>query len=239
MCSRRLLAASLMAAGCSTQLAPLLDSPVPVSALPEAAGPPVPLLVCRFADHRDTRLVTPSPVGLIPGPNLFYTGSTLHRVDRGGFAGVTGGRPHVRMGDLEMALPDLLAASIREVRPNWPIEVTASPDRCRSGGDAMFVIDGAIRRTDLRMHTNIVPLGLLGVVGAPFSFLQFDGELDVEIRQAGTGAVLWRHGFEIDERRAVGFYYGGKAAYEMFSALLRETVAQSVVSVVHIGERGA
>ncbi|MBZ5710640.1 hypothetical protein [Nannocystis pusilla] len=237
MCPRRLLAASLMAAGCSTHLAPLLDSPVSVSALPEAAGPPVSLLVCRFADHRDTRLVTPSPVGLIPGPNLFYTGGTLHRVDR--FADVHGGRHQVRMGDLETALPDLLAASIREVRPSWPIEVTASPDRCRSGGDAMFVIDGAIRRTDLRMHTNIVPLGFLALVGVPFSFLHFTGELDVEIRQAGTGAVLWRHGFEIDERRSAGFYYGHRAAYEMFSALLHETVAQSVVSVVHVGERGA
>jgi len=239
MFPRRLFAASLFAAGCSTQLAPLHDSPIPIAALPEAEGPPVSLLVCRFTDLRSDRLVTPSPIGMIPGPNLFYTGSTIHRVDRGGFLGYRGGRPQARMGDLEMALPDLLAASIREVRPHWPIEITASPERCRSGGDAQLVIDGAIRRTDMRVHTNVVPLGMLALLGLPFSFLHFDGELDIEIRHADTGAVAWRHGFEIDERRNVGLYYGYKAAYEMFSALLRETVAQSVVSAIHIGERGA
>ncbi|MDC0720330.1 hypothetical protein [Nannocystis bainbridge] len=239
MLSRGLVVASLLAAGCSTHLASLHEAPVRLPALPEAVGPPVSLLVCRFDDLRGDVLTTTSPVGLIPGPNLFYMGHTFHQVDRGGFVGSKNGRPLVRAGDLRTALPDLLAATIREARPDWAIEVTASPERCRAGGEATFVIDGAIRRTEMRVHSNAVPLGLLAVIGVPFSFLSFAGELDVEIRRADTGAVAWRHGFRIDERRAVGLYYGQKAAYTMFSALLQETVAQSVTSAIHIAERRA
>ncbi|WAS90948.1 hypothetical protein [Nannocystis punicea] len=239
MLSRAIAVASLVAAGCSTHLAPLHDTPIQLPALPEAAGPPVPLLVCRFDDLRGDRLMTTSPVGLIPGPNLLYMGNTIHYVDRGGFAGSKHGRPQVRSGDLGTALPDLLAATIREARPDWPIEVTASPERCRKGGDARYVIDGAIRRTDMRIHSNAVPLGVLALIGAPFTFLSFDGEFDVEIRRADTGAIAWRHGFRIDERRAVGLYYGHKAAYTLFSSLLQETVAKSVASAIHIAERGA
>ncbi|MFZ6179266.1 hypothetical protein [Nannocystis pusilla] len=239
MLPRGLALASLVAAGCSTHLSPLHEAPIHLPALPEASGPPVPLLVCRFDDLRGDRLMTTSPVGLIPGPNLLYMGNTIHYVDRGGFAGSKNGRPQVRSGDLQTALPDLLAATIREARPDWPIEVTASPERCRAGGDARYVIDGAIRRTDLRLHSNAVPLGVLGLLGVPFTFLSFDGELDVEIRRADTGAIAWRHGFRIDERRAVGLYYGHKAAYTLFSSLLQETVAHSVASAIHIAERGA
>ncbi|PCC73851.1 hypothetical protein SAMN02745121_06230 [Nannocystis exedens] len=233
------MVASLVAAGCSTQLSPLHDAPVALPALPEAAGPPVSLLVCRFDDLRGERLMTTSPIGLVPGPNLLYMGNTIHYVDRGGFAGSKNGRPLVRTGDLQTALPDLLAATIREARPDWPIEVTASPERCRAGGDAAYVIDGAIRRTDLRLHSNAVPLGVLALLGAPFTFLSFEGELDVEIRRADRGAIAWRHGFRIDERRAVGLYYGHEAAYSLFSSLLQEAVAHSVASAIHIAERNA
>ena len=92
---------------------------------------------------------------------------------------------------------------------------------CIATHSAAKPIAGAIRRTDLHMRINIVPLGALALLGTPLSFVQFDGELDVEIRRADSGAIVWRHGFEIDERRNVGLYYGYKAAYEMFSALLR------------------
>lgn len=237
MLSRGVFVASLAMSGCSTQLAPLIDEPVAVS-VPEAAGPPVSLLVCRFADLRGDVHSRINPVSLIPGPNFVYTGQTFHYVERVGFPGSKNGRPLIRQGDLQNALPDMIAAAVLQARPHWTVEVTASRDRCRSGGDAALVIDGAVRRTDLRTHFNVVPLGLLALLGVPYVFVAFDGELDVEVRHADSGAIAWRHGFEIDERRSVGAYYNHRAASEMFSALVRETVAQSVTSAIHIAERG-
>lgn len=47
----------------------------------------------------------------------------------------------------------------------------------------------------------------------------------MERRRVDTGAIAWRHGVRIDERRAVGLYYGHKTAFTLFSSLLQETVA--------------
>ena len=85
----------------------------------------------------------------------------------------------VVMGSLASDLPDLLAQAIVRARPTWKVEVTASEDRCRSGGDASLVIAGAIRRTELREHMNFVPLGLLAVLGVPHRFVDFSDDLAV------------------------------------------------------------
>lgn len=236
---RCLFVAALAAAGCTTQLAGLHDAPVPVPALPEASGPPVSLLVCRFGDLRGERYHKTAAVGLIPGPNFFYAGTTHYYVDRSGLVDDRGGRPQIRVGDLSTALPDMIADSLKKARPTWHVEVTASRDRCRSGGDAAFVIDGEIRRTELRAHNNLVPLGLLSLLGTPFTFLEFTGDVAVEVRRADTGAAVWRHDFQVDERRAVGLYYNKNAGLALFERLLRETVERSAAGAVHVAERGA
>ena len=143
---------TIVAAGCSVQLRGLHDAPIEVPALPPAAGPPVSLLVCRFADLRGQRFARISAADHIPVANFFYMGTTIYHVDRAGFAlGAQGGKQQVVLGTLENQLPDMIAASIQRARPDWQIEVTASKDRCASGGDASPDASGAhARRTDAR-----------------------------------------------------------------------------------------
>lgn len=221
------------------QIQGLHDAPITLPPLPAAAGPPVSVLICRFADKRGERYMRISPAGAIPMVNLFYTGETFYYADRGGFAGDSKrGHPQIKVGTLENTLPDLVAASLRAARPDWPIEVTASPERCRSGGDAQYVVDGAIRRTELRVHTSFLPLGLLSIVGVPGKFVDFVGEFDVEVRHAATGRAAWSHTFKSDERRAVGLYYNRHSGREMFAALLVEAVQRTTAGAVHVAERG-
>lgn len=229
---------TIVAAGCSMQLKGLHDAPIEVPALPPAAGPPVSLLVCRFADLRGDRFARTSAADHIPVVNFFYMGTTIYHVDRAGFAlGLQGGRQQVVLGTLENQLPDMIAASILQARPDWRIEVTASKDRCASGGDATYVIDGAIRRTELKVHTSLLPLGLLAVVGAPAKFVDFTGEIDVEVRRTG-GTRAWQHTFQSDERRAVGLYYNHKSEHRLFTALLRDAVEKASSGAIHVAERG-
>ncbi len=235
----RLLPLFLALAGCSMQIQGLHDAPIPLPPLPAAVGPPVSVLVCRFADKRGDKFMRLSPAGMIPMVNLFYMGETFYYADRGGFAGDTRrGHPQLMVGTLETSLPDLVAASIREARPGWPVEVTASLDRCRSGGDAQYVIDGSIRRTELRVHTSFLPLGVLALFGVPGKFVDFVGEVDVEVRDARTGRAAWSHTFLTDERRAVGLYYHRHSGRDMFSALLVDTVQRTSTGAIHVAERG-
>jgi hypothetical protein len=228
------------AGGCSTQLQGLHDDPIELAVLPPAEGPPVSLLVCRFADRRGDRFARDPPSNFVPYVPLFYAGKTNYHLDHAGFiARSRGGRPQVVMGSLPNDLPDLLAKSIQRARPAWHIEVTASEDRCRSGGDASFVIAGAIRRTELREHVNFVPLGVLALLGVPHRFIDFVGEFDVEVRHASTGARAWDHTFRVDERRAVGLYYNRHVAQDLFTGLLRATVEQSASGAIQLAERGA
>lgn len=236
---RCLVAVLAATAACTTGAQGLHDAPIEVPALPEAAGPPVPLLVCRFEDLRGERFGRIAASGVIPFVNLFYTGSTTYYADRGGFLRDKGVKSDVAVGTIENALPDLVARTIKQQRPAWPIEVTATRERCRSGGDAAFVIDGSIRRTELRNHTNFLPLGVLSLLGTPLGFVDFVGELDVEVRRADTGAAVWRHTFQIDERRAVGLYYGRDAGYRLFTALVSDTVRAAAAGAIHVAERGA
>lgn len=236
---RWLLVPLLAAAGCSTQLRGLHDAPIEIPALPPAAGPPVSLLVCRFADLRGERFARTSPADAIPIANFFYTGTTIYYMDRAGFVtGTRRGMPQVSLGALETALPDMIAAAIQKARPRWQVEVTASKDRCESGGDATYVIDGAIRRTELRIHGNLLPLGLLSPLGAPGRFIDFNGEVDVAVRHAGTGKTAWHHTFHSDERRAVGLYYNRHASHALFTALVTDAARHTSAGAIHIAERG-
>lgn len=235
-----LLACSVAAGGCSTQLQGLHDAPIELNVLPAAPGPPVSLLVCRFVDRRGDRFSRDPGSNFVPYVPLFYAGTTRYHVDHAGFiARPRGGRPQVVMGSLASDLPDLLAQAIVRARPTWKVEVTASEDRCRSGGDASLVIAGAIRRTELREHMNFVPLGLLAVLGVPHRFVDFVGEFDVEVRRADTGARAWDRYFRVDERRPVGLYYNRHVAHDLFTGLLRDTVEQTASGAIQLAERGA
>jgi hypothetical protein len=236
---RCLVVALTTATACTSGARGLHDAPIEVPALPEAAGPPVSLLVCRFEDLRGDRFGRNAPTAAIPVVNFFYTGGTSYYADRSGFLRDKGFKTDVLVGTIENTLPDLVARTIQEKRPAWPIEVTATRERCRGGGDAAFVIDGAIRRTELRTHFNLFPLAVMSLVGTPLAFVDFTGELDIEIRHAGTGAAVWRHTFQIDERRAVGLYYNRHAGYELFAALVRDAVRGAAAGAIHVAERGA
>ncbi|MEZ4450335.1 MAG: hypothetical protein R3B09_12730 [Nannocystaceae bacterium] len=206
--------------------------------LPDAVGPPVSLLICRFEDRRGERFHSPAVLGAIPVAHLLYSADTYHYPDRLVMTrGNLRGRPQLTQGPLDTALPDLLAATLGRARPRWQIEVTASKDRCRSGGDAAYVIDGAIRRTELKVHMNMVPLGVLGVLGAPTSFVDFVAEVDVEVRRA-DGGEAWAQTFRADARKATGLYYNRFAAPDLLSALVTETVQGSVEGAIHVAERG-
>jgi hypothetical protein len=229
------------AAACSTQLQGLHDAPIDLPTLPPAStAPPVSLLVCRFTDHRGDRFARGTATDFIPYAALFYTSVTAYHLDHSGFMGRRHhGRPQVILGSLTTDLPDLVAAAIQRARPTWKIEVTGSKDRCRTGGDATYVIDGAIRRTELRSHMNVVPLGLLALIGVPHRFVDFVGEFDVEVRHAGTGARAWDHTFKVDERRSIGLYYNRHVAHDLFTALLRDTVATTASGAISLAERGS
>lgn len=190
-------------------------------------------LIYPFEDLRGGEYGYIYATSFIPVVDFFHIGSTNEYPEQSGsLESSQGGRPMVTVGSLDTAMPYLLSSLMRQMRLTQsvtPID-EANTQVDLSGFD--YVVMGKLRRTHFETHINIVPLGLLSLLGVPYCFVSMDMSYEVDVFRPGSMSVpLAHHTYQFRGSRSVGLYYNLSAYYDLFIEGLEETMPRVVTDL--------
>jgi hypothetical protein len=95
-----------------------------------------------------------------------------------------------------------------------------------------YVVMGKLKRTTLVSHGNIVPLGLLGILGAPYVFVSYSIEYEIQLfRPADMSAPVSTNVYTYAGKKVVGLYYNLSAPYDLFVQALEATLPEVVADI--------
>ncbi|MBM4370493.1 MAG: hypothetical protein FJ098_02515 [Deltaproteobacteria bacterium] len=221
----------LIALGCSFRAEQLSQQPLTLdSTVDLRAQTNKKFLIYPFEDLRGGEYGYLYPTALIPVVNFFHIGSYNKFPEQAGILRANrGGRPIVSVGSMDSAMPYLLATMMRQMKFTGnatPLESVNAKVDLRSFD---FVVQGKLKKTRYDQHTNLIPLGVLGLLGMPYTFTSLEMEYEVFLfraRDLATPIITRTYSFE--DSTAVGLYYNQSAAFDMFIAGLETTLPQVV-----------
>lgn len=159
------------------------------------------------------------------GYNRFPEQANLLRANRGG-------RPTVTVGALDSAMPFLLAELMRKMRLSsyaTPLEEVNTKVDLRSFD---YVVTGSLKTTRFAAHTNLIPLTLIGILGVPYLFTNYELEYDVAVAPAqDPSRPIMKKTYKFTDSTVVGLYYNHSAAFDMFIGALEQTLPTVVEDV--------
>lgn len=225
----------VLLAGCSGSQALRLDShdisfDGPVEA-PEKAD--AHFLLLPFEDERGPEFGYVYPSTFIPIASLFHMGGYTGYPEN---AGILKGRQDdqwvVSVGTLDQAMPYLLATLMEQMKlstnsvPLDSFEVEVAPEPFD------YLVKGRLIKTRYNEHVNIVPLGILGLLGAPYRFSDYEMEFEVSVfAAADLASPVLKKTYSFSDEKVGGAYYNHHAAWKMFMAGLENTLPQVIRDV--------
>ena len=201
------------------------------------------LLLHPFEDLRGGTFSHIFATTFIPVVQLFHLGGSSGYPEMTGILRSSdGGRAVATVGSLPVALPYLLANMIREMR----LTSSATPlTELNNRSDARrfnWHVRGRVLRTHFASHGNIVPLGLLGILGVPFNFVRYDMEYEVQLFARDDPQPVFVGRYPFAARRAVGLYYNLSAYHDLVVDALESTlprVVRDLAVAIHRAEASA
>lgn len=226
-CSVTMLMVFAAAVGCSTRAQQLRSQPLNTTfSVANNEQTTKKFLIYPAEDLRGGVYGLLYPTTLIPGINFFHMGDSKNFPETSGMlrSGMA-----VTVGSLPSAFPYLLAEMMRTTRftPNaTPIDQTNTKVKLRSFN---YVIMGKILKSEFERHINIIPLAVLGIVGAPYIFVK--GEVTFEIslyRTRNMNKPLFTKKYTHTDSKAVGLYYNHNACFDIFIEALESKLVEVV-----------
>lgn len=190
-------------------------------------------VIYPFEDLRGGEYGYIFPSSFIPIINFLHLGFYNKYPEQAGILTANrGGRPVVSVGSMDAAMPYLLATMMRQMKLSTnvtPLESVNAKVDLRSFD---YVIQGKVNSTKFTEQANIVPLGVLGLIGMPFVFSSLEMSYEVLVFRANdlVKPVL-RQTYRFEDSTAVGLYYNQSAAFDMFIAGLETTLPNVVADI--------
>ncbi len=216
---------------CAIRAQKLSDQPMtPGKALAASQQSDKRLLVYPLIDERGGEYSYLYPTSLIPVVDFFHIGQRHQYPEtKGMLVSNQGGRATVTYGSLAPAFPYLLADASREMRLTNAITPI---DQINSKVDLTkfdYVVMGKLKRTKLVNHVNLIPLAVLGIVGAPYAFVNYELEFEIELYRSGnTDAPIFSKSYTYRGKKAIGYYYNYSANFDLFIGGVEETIPRAV-----------
>jgi hypothetical protein len=173
------------------------------------------------------------PTSFIPPINLFHIGRYVRYPESVGILKqYTGGKPIVTVGSLPTSFPHLLASMMREMRLTnnvTPIDqINTKTDI--TGFD--YVIMGKLTKTEMKEHANVIPLGVLSYIGAPFVFVKYETEFELELyKSTDMDNPIFKKKYAYSDNGAIGLYYNMSKYYELFVESLEKTLPDAIKDI--------
>lgn len=190
-------------------------------------------LIYPFDDLRGGEYAHVYPSSYILVANLFHLGGYNRYPEQAGILRASrGGRPVVSVGSLDAAMPFLIATMMREMKFTANATPLESVNARTSLQDFDYVIRGNVKKTKYKSQTNIIPLAILGLLGTPYMFTNFEIEYEVLLFEpSDLSTPLHRETYTFEDSTPVGLYYNSSAAFDMFIAGLETTIPDVVSDI--------
>ena len=236
-CGTLILAAALVAganAGCSIRAEQLRAQPLTYSrSIQSDKQTESRFLIKPFEDLRGGEHSYIYATSFIPVVNFFHIGAYNRFPEQANLLQANrGGRPTVTVGALDSAMPFLLAELMRKMRLTsyaTPLEEVNTKVDLRAFD---YVVTGSLKTTRFAAHTNLIPLTLIGILGVPYLFTNYELEYDVTVAPAQEPSRhIMTKTYKFADSTAVGLYYNHSAAFDMFIGALEQTLPTVVEDV--------
>ncbi len=170
----------------------------------------------------------------IPVVNLFHAGhyreyaeySAMLFSRAGGFGGT------ITVGSMPESYPYLMAAMIREMRLTanaTPVSQINTKVDLRSYD---YVVTGKLKKTEFTVHFNIIPLGILGILGVPFVFINYEMDYELSFYRADNmNTAIGTKAYTYSGTKVAGQYYGQEACFDHFIGSLEKSMQQGVLDL--------
>jgi hypothetical protein len=205
---------------------------VPLSALAPARPPPLEpaqrsarrVLVMPFEDARGAEWARDTPSAFMPVVSFFHSGRKyLYPEQAGALHTRREGRAAVAGGAFDVALPQLLATTMRKM--GW----TPNAFTVEEGGDYDYLVRGRLVETRYQEHASLALALAAGLLGAPCYFTYLDLAFEVSIYRADDQAhPLVAKTYRFHDERIGGLYYNAPSAFGMFVRGLERTLPEVV-----------
>jgi hypothetical protein len=228
------IGAVLCASGCSVRAQALRSQPLAhAESVDGALQTDRKILIYPFEDLRGGEYGFLYPTSLIPIVNFFHLGSYNNYPEQSAIlVSDLGGRASVTVGALDSAMPFLMAEMMRKMRLTNNVTPLAEINTKTELSSYDYVIRGKLRVTTFDLHVNIIPLGILAILGVPYQFPNFELAYEVTVTSSARPATpIFQKTYSFDDSTVIGLYYNQQAAYEMFIKGLEETLPQVVNDV--------
>lgn len=234
------LAIVLICSGCGIRAQALKSQPLAHAESVDAAlQTDRRFLIYPFEDLRGGEYGFLYPTTFIPVVSFFHLGSYNNYPEQSAIlTSDLGGKPTVTVGALDAAMPHLLAGMMRAMRLTNNVTPLDEVNTKTDLASYDYVVRGKLRVTSFDLHVNIVPLGILGLLGVPFQFPNFELAYEVSVTSVKNPATpIFVKTYSFSDSTVGGLYYGQSAAYEMFVAGLEQTLPEVVQDVANAVKR--
>jgi hypothetical protein len=189
-------------------------------------------VVTRFVDERGAEFSRMHATSHMPVINWFHSGHTAAYPESAGLVRESGGRRDaVAVGAFDVALPSLLATTMKKMglSPNVSATAEASLVAPVTAPEMDYVVSGRLRKAKYTTHESLIACIALGLLGVPFQSQALELELEVYLFQAGAPEhPIWQRSYHFADRRIGGLYYNHPTAHPLFVRALEATLPEVV-----------
>lgn len=221
--------------GCALRVQQLNALPLNVSkTIDNASQTNKSFLIYPLVDLRGEVFSNFYPTTFIPVVNLFHSGEYIKYPEyAGAFKTMIGpNKPVITVGSLPNAFPYLLSEMVREMRLTTNVTPIDQINTKTNLNDYDYVIMGKLLFTQLKTQTNIIPMAILAIFGAPFSWVECDIQFELSLfKSDDMNNAIATETYTFRKVGMVGNYYGQSINHELLVDGLEDTLQKVVMDL--------
>ncbi|MFH2002158.1 MAG: hypothetical protein ABIK28_20970, partial [Planctomycetota bacterium] len=134
-------------------------------------------------------------------------------------------KPFCSVGSLDTSFPYLLAETMRNMKLTNNVVPIDEANVKVNLSEYDYIIRGKLNKTELETHVNIIPLGILSILGAPVAFHNFTLNYEIQLFESSNmQKPIFTETYSRDLTAAQGMYYGQSACFDLFIEALEKTL---------------
>lgn len=190
-------------------------------------------LLYALDDLRGSKYVDHYPTSFIPLINLLHIGVQHKYPETAGILrGQQGMKPFCSVGALDSSFPYLLADMMRSMKLSNKVVPIEEANVKANLSEYDYVVKGKLNKSELETHVNILPLGILSLIGAPAAFHNFTLDYEIQLFKADDmSRPLFANTYHRELSMTEGLYYGQSARFDLFIQALEVTLPEVVLDI--------